>query len=110
MANNALLIDVMVTFLVTLAPRGPRDGTLFPLISRVVRLTEAFAAPVHAPDFKSRRAELLPRRRLAVLGAYLPIAQRAPSGRELHLVAGRWLHVGDTPALGIRLESMSDLI
>jgi hypothetical protein len=44
------------------------------------------------------------------LGAYLPIAQRAPSARKLHLVAGRWLHFGDTVALGIRLESMSDLI
>ncbi len=43
----------MVTFLVTLPPRGGPGGTLFPLIRRAVSETEAFAAPVHAPDFKS---------------------------------------------------------
>ena len=39
--------------LVTLAPNMASGGTLLPLICQAVSLTEAFAAPVHAPDFKS---------------------------------------------------------
>jgi hypothetical protein len=39
--------------MVTPGAFGLSGGTLFSLISQGVRLTEAFAAPVHAPDFKS---------------------------------------------------------
>jgi putative spermidine/putrescine transport system ATP-binding protein len=40
-------------FMVTRPPPGRGDGTLGSLISRAVSHPEAFAAPVHAPDFKS---------------------------------------------------------
>jgi hypothetical protein len=97
-AKKALLIEVMVTFLVTLAPRGPRGGTLLPLIRRAVRLTEALAAPVHAPDFKSDRATHGSTRRFTQFCVVSRVSACAPSARQLQPVAGRWLHFGDTSA------------
>ena len=46
-------VDEIGYTVVTPRPIPASDGTLFPLISQAVRLKEAFAAPVHAPDFKS---------------------------------------------------------
>ena len=59
--------------------------------------TEAFAAPVHAPDFKSQSAPLDLTSPFRELQACLARAERAPHARQVHRVARRWLHFGDTP-------------
>lgn len=86
------------------------SGTLFPLISRRVITPEAFTAPVPAPDFKGSGADPVSRRRVAALYGCIPLAPGAPSARQLHLGARRWLHFGDTAATGFPAVSMSDLI
>ena len=58
--------------------------------------TEAFAAPVHAPDFKTHQVARGSAKRFARLYAPSRVSLCAPSARQLRSVAGRWLHFGDT--------------